>query len=606
MNRLITTYILIFILFLFLSSLLSAQPLTGSKTIGGPNPNYNTFTAAIADLTLNGVGDGGVVFNVRPGIYPERLEIHAISGASSANPIMFYSSGDSVILAPTGTSGLDAVVKLVGASHFWFDEIHVRNAGTSVNDFVEYGYYILSETTGNGVIGSQNNTITNCVISTTKLANTSTAGVVQNYVDVPTSASGTNSYNRYLNLKISNSINGIYVRGHAMYRDVNVEIGSTSAQLDFPRRFTVGADIPDDIGSSQSTDVLGIYVTNQEGVHIHDCDVRNLTTTNVSARAIGIFASNLYGTENQIHNNRIEKIRNNGGASATGTVYGIFASPPAGANLVRIYNNFVSNLNQSRTAEATTMRLVGIYVTQGNGGVSYVANNSVYLNPQTIGATNACIYVGTFVAELRNNILFNATSNQTIAKHYGIYKGGSTAIVSNTNDIYVTNSGNGFIGYHGSDCATLSQWQTVSGGLDVNSISADPNFVNAGNGDLHLIVGQPSPVNNLGTPLAWVTNDIDNAPRSNTNPDMGADEGAFTTTPVAPIISIAYDGSMVTITWSPVPNATSYKLYRSTQAYLLPAPSTFYSDLGNVTNYSESVFGEGYYFYVTAVTETAR
>ena len=64
--------------------------LSGTYTIGGALPDYNTFNEAVSDLELNGVS-GAVIFNVDTGTYNEQLIIPAISGVSSSNTITFQS-----------------------------------------------------------------------------------------------------------------------------------------------------------------------------------------------------------------------------------------------------------------------------------------------------------------------------------------------------------------------------------------------------------------------------------------------------------------------------------------------------------------------------------
>ncbi len=86
----------------------------------------------------------------------------------------------------------------------------------------------------------------------------------------------------------------------------------------------------------------------------------------------------------------------------------------------------------------------------------------------------------------------------------------------------------GFIGVFNSvPQLTLADWQTATG-QDLNSISADPLFVNptgtAATLDLHLACG--SPAIDRGIAVMGVANDFDNDPRGNP-PDIGADETNF-------------------------------------------------------------------------------
>lgn len=84
MRRLIFTCL---ILGLSLSSF--SQALTGVKTVGASG-DYASLELAIAALNTNGVGTGGVTFNVSAG-YTETLTAPLVVNATGtlANPIVF-------------------------------------------------------------------------------------------------------------------------------------------------------------------------------------------------------------------------------------------------------------------------------------------------------------------------------------------------------------------------------------------------------------------------------------------------------------------------------------------------------------------------------------
>ena len=63
---------------LFLATNAKAQ-LSGTYTIGGSGPTYATLSAAIGDLTNNGVS-GAVTFVVAAGTYNEHITIGKITG----------------------------------------------------------------------------------------------------------------------------------------------------------------------------------------------------------------------------------------------------------------------------------------------------------------------------------------------------------------------------------------------------------------------------------------------------------------------------------------------------------------------------------------------
>src|SRR5574343_479679 len=94
---------------LFLSSGLYAQ-LSGIKTIdpaGSGANNYLSFASAVLDLNANGVGAGGVTFNVAAGAtFNETADLVINTTTSDATkPIIFQKSGSGanpIVRAKTG------------------------------------------------------------------------------------------------------------------------------------------------------------------------------------------------------------------------------------------------------------------------------------------------------------------------------------------------------------------------------------------------------------------------------------------------------------------------------------------------------------------------
>jgi hypothetical protein len=166
-------------------------------------------------------------------------------------------------------------------------------------------------------------------------------------------------------------------------------------------------------------------------------------------------------------------------------------------------------------------------------GTNNIYDNSVYVGGSDVVSASATFgFVSNVTTGTRNyvdNIFWNARSNASGAgKNYAIALSGVTGATSNYNDLYASGTG-GFVGLFNSvDQLTLADWRTATG-QDLNSISANPVFVNpTGNGatfNLHLDCG--SPAIDRGIPLAAVTNDFDGDARSATMPDIGADETNF-------------------------------------------------------------------------------
>ncbi|MCX7696342.1 MAG: GEVED domain-containing protein, partial [Bacteroidales bacterium] len=163
----------------------------------------------------------------------------------------------------------------------------------------------------------------------------------------------------------------------------------------------------------------------------------------------------------------------------------------------RVENNFV--------VVGGTGTAYGIYM-------YYSTFYNVYHNSVRIGSTSATSGRALY-HYYSNNVDYKNNIWANMGGGYSVYVSGGT-FESNYNDLYTTGS---VLGYYTSNQNNLAAWQSATG-KDGNSISAHPEYFSLEN--LHTI----NPVlNNIGTPVG-VLFDIDNEPRSLSNPDIGADE----------------------------------------------------------------------------------
>ncbi|MDH7516722.1 MAG: hypothetical protein QHI48_12710, partial [Bacteroidota bacterium] len=137
--------------------------IAGTFTIGGVNPSYPNFTAAVADLNANGVC-GPVVFNVRSGTYTESISFTAIQGASATNTITFQSetgNRNDVILqyAPTTQTG---TVNFNNADYVTFQNMTIKSNGSTYSNVIMFGG------------GSDHNRFINCILQGPTVSTTST------------------------------------------------------------------------------------------------------------------------------------------------------------------------------------------------------------------------------------------------------------------------------------------------------------------------------------------------------------------------------------------------------------------------------------------------
>ena len=279
---------------------------------------------------------------------------------------------------------------------------------------------------------------------------------------------------------------------------------------------------------ARTTPLYGIYFSGLGTNLIRGNTVRDLTT---SSTAYGIFLPTQTGNTT-LAGNRIWNLGNT--AASTSFAAGIFVQPSAGQSLT-VVNNMVA-LNSSGI---TAQNLYGIFDGAATGSTTITAHNTVLLtgNGGTGADTWAFVSPGNSTATVKNNIFLNLrtgggnhfaanrlpASTGALAMDYNVYAG--TGLTSAT-DFFDASDGNSTIGTP----ISYAQWQ-ANVPTDTHSSAGNPGgnyssamFVDAANGNLHLVPGGNVLVNNTGTPLAGVTNDFDGDFRSDATPDVGADE----------------------------------------------------------------------------------
>lgn len=493
-----------------------------SPTIPTSGGNFNSFTDAINYLNLNGIS-GSVTFNVIAGETFTESPQTIITTGTLADPIIFQRSGagaNPIFLASNGTGTTDGAFTINGADYITFDGINITDNPSNATNAtkMEYAYLIKNSSS---IDGAQNISIKNLTISLDR-ANTGTYGIFQSAANVPTAASGSNSNNVYDNISVQNSYRGIHLTGNSAFPDALCEI----------KNCTIGAASANDIGGAVATQTFGIRSTSSSGIKIHHNVVRNITAnTTVDGILLEVAQGN-----SEIYNNTVSSIRNGGTASTSGAT-GIRANVAStGTQSTKVYNNFVSNITSGYTGAATATRVIrGIYVqSAGNGAVTSVHNidfNTVSIDGSaSLTVSSACFEIGTAsgpIMNVRNNIFANYTGVQAgVAKHYTWRSTSATVIgsagsVSNYNDLYISNTTNGFVGLgNATDLVTLANWQTALT-QDANSLSTNPVLTNI-NSDLHSAAVLLDGAANI-TGITWVSDDIDSQLRNNPT-DIGADD----------------------------------------------------------------------------------
>jgi len=447
--------------------------LEGNYTICGTAPDFNTFTDAVTALSNGGVF-GPTTFSVRSGEYIEQINIPELVGSSEGNTVLFTSeSGDSTDVTLTYT--------LTGSSTNYVVQLDGA-------DYITFQNLTLKSVNNSyGRVVSLINGVEHCSFVNNIIQGVN-ATTTSDYMAAIYSRSfeqkEPNSYNEIINNHITDGSYGIVSYGFDQSlgnRNVNTLIKDNTIENVYYQ---------------------AIYLAYQDGVEI---SANTIYTENGDDDFNGIRLAYSYNALKVLQN----KINiSNGG-------YGIRLNQCIGAPGTDglIANNFISIKGSYFS--------IGIYL----DGCEYrnVYHNNVNILSTNINGSAFRSYWGNS-NKLLNNILANNAGNMTVQ-----FDGVDGIAESDYNNFYTEGE---ILGkWDGNNVTDLTALQTLSG-LDANSLSINPGFVSDSN--LHV---KEVRLNNSGTPLTEVPEDIDNETRDITNPDIGADEFTPETTD-AGIISL--------------------------------------------------------------------
>jgi len=339
-------------------------------------------------------------------------------------------------------------------------------------DFITFNKLTLQRTgvLANGHVieftnNATHNTITNCrLIGATGLTINSLAAIIYS----SNASTFNDSMNTISNNLIKNGSLGIYMNG----------ISGLSLEYD---NFITNNQFVDQYSK-------GIQNTNQGATYIIG---NTFTTTSNYPGYVAIYLDRSL---------RIHHIEKNKILAVPGTgMYFVDCIGQAGVHGV-IANNFI----QSNDSAGISMI---------NGDYQDVVHNSILMTG-TNPSFAALLMRGSGVGKVvMNNILANTGGGYSYVISDSAVFGIQT---SDHNNLYATGS---FIGnYDGVNRASLASWRTASGD-DFNSLNVNPSFVSAS--DLHVA---SISMDDQGTPLGNVSDDIDGQTRSMVTPDIGADE----------------------------------------------------------------------------------
>ena len=566
---------------LVLLSLPVFSQLSGTYTIdpsGTGTTNYASFSAAVTALTTSGVS-GPVTFNVVAGTYNEQIIIGAVSGSSAINVVTFQKAPRTigeVILTYAATSTDNYTVRLTAASNLTFKDLTLANtavSGQTVGGIVEYGGSTSNiQFINNTFNGNAGQNISNAwgAIRWGSVPSTGYGtgvwkfiGNTFNNVSYGPNINGTTTINADSVIVQNNVINCSYYHVYTNYAKNTSVTGNTMNTtpgrlgynyLWYPSQSVV---FNDNIMNGMTYGLFSAVTSNNIGALVsYTIHNNSMVSAPNAALNYGIYISGSATAANAI--SRVSIKNNNLVLNGSSSSWGIYTSyvNATTANPSEISNNMIAIVAPSTAAtygiyplhvanmnvDHNTISVVGGSATTGRG---------LYINR---GTSTTAFVVGAL--NVRNNIISNAGLGYAVE----IASTANTAamIGAMSNNAYQGNAVNPF--RNGTtNITTLSDWQTATG-KDAGSVAGTIIFYS--NTDLHVQNALP---NNIGTPLASVTTDIDGQTRSTTTPDAGADEYTPLSCVATAVVTVpTIGGSTATVSWTTSNTPVSYKVRHRT------------------------------------------
>ena len=481
--------------------------LTGTKTIPG---DYATISAAVTDLNTQGVGAGGVTFNVTAG-YTESIAapITITATGTAGNAIVFQKNGAGanplITRTDAGTKSTstlggdgDAVIQLNGTDYITFNGIDV----TASDQGIEYGYYTFKPS---GTDGCQFVTIKNCVVTLTKGTSAYVAGIyigngstsTSSAVGVTvTAASGMNSNVTITGNIVQNVFAGILVRGSTAYYDSAITIGQSGA-----------GNMIQNFGASSAATTYGVYFIYVESPSVAYNTIDNEAGggTPHNSTFYCIFYSIVSG--DVVGSNNTMKIANSGASSSNYYLYNgntcssenynnnTFAQGSVAFGTGTTYFIYSSNATPDKTISGNST--VGTITKGGGGTYCYYNLGSPSSGTETITNNNISNLVissgsSTFYgyysntasgqAKVMSNNTFSNISSSSTGSFYCFYSLASIPNQVNGNTAFNINHGAGsFYGVYVSGTATVynNQIHDITGGASLYGMYISGGIVDA-------------------------------------------------------------------------------------------------------------------------------
>ena len=504
--------------FLLVSAGTARAALSGTYTIGtSGSENYSSIDAAISALSSNGVS-GPVVFRISSGSYTSYgYWLYSVAGMSSTNTVTFQPAVGATV-SITGSVTYQGIFTFSGSSYFIIDGNSSSGASVTRGLTITQTYGSSYSAAIFFMNGASYNTVRNAKLISNNyfyLSSSSGGSVVQ--ISSYYGGNG-NSYNVIDNNVIGDptgtyrSPAGVYIYGNSSYPNRGNRI-TNNRIINFGQGNT----------SSYSYSGYGIDIYYSPETIIRGNEI-TMTTEAPNYYNYGIYFYDYYGysRNSRIDGNNIHDIQ---GYQPYGYEYHY-------AIYAYVYDQIDDSLvicNNMLSSTRSNQYYYGLYLSSpyyaSNSSINIVNNSFYYSGNYSYYLLEFQVYATPPVFNIQNNV-FKLASGTNGYLHYFYFDPSYTPTFYVDHNLYdVPSTGvNGYYGY--SYYSTLSSWNTGAG-LNQNSITGDPRFLDAANGNLHIDTVAVSLLEGRAVPFSYVPTDIDGNTRSATFPDIGADEGNF-------------------------------------------------------------------------------
>jgi trimeric autotransporter adhesin len=449
-------YIKVFVIsmLMFISvEIANSQPISGTKTIPG---DYATLKDALTALNTNGVGTGGVIFNIASGYTESNADSLKLTATGTVdNPIVFQKSGTGanplitrtdagVLVTSTQFANGDAVITLQGSDYVTFDGINISASDRGI----EYGYYIKK---ASGTDACKYVTIKNCTIVMTKGTTVNKLGVgifisnniITSSVSSATGVAVTSEGGRHENIVITgdsvrNTFCSVSQRGYAH---------SSLPYNFYDQNITIGAE-----GAGNVLHNYGGDASRADAIHTMYCNNVNISYNDINNAADGGVGFNYFGTGILLNTAKAANITVSynifslTSASGTRYMYGIYNNSGDTTSTTNIHHNTFQNISHTST---------GLFCAITNGANVLTLNiySNIINNSTLINGNADIIDVGSpRTANVYDNTISNITIQNSLSTNYIIYvdsKGianvyGNT--ISNISNVSDTAAGGNIVG----------------------------------------------------------------------------------------------------------------------------------------------------------------